>query len=1383
MTTTSATTSVTEPESPGGIIDPGVSRELRLAVTMNGGVSLAVYIGGAAHEFNRFTRCCSGYGSLLKLFGYDERPPIIDVITGTSAGGINAAALAVAQANSNGDLALLKGLWIQHGQIGDLMRGPFHSGPASLLKGDDYFYPQIRSAFKRLTENYDRATRPDSGPERVRPVDLTIPATLLTSVETFSVDDLGTQMKQPQHAGLFYFRGGTSVPVSDNGPDDMFSADRAKDDDGQKRVIDRTVEALALAARASAGFPAAFEPTFIPVRYNGKTPDDRPDMADYADWGLSAGKAPNDRNDLSRFAVDGGVLANTPTRPALAAIRRQEVTTTMVRRVLILVHPHAEYAPVVKNLADDIEKPPTLLSGLTGVLRASGSVGSRTYVEEIQQHNDLALRWRDGREAAMSQFNTKTLSEFLCSDEGIPQPAWQLFRHMRVRRGAYVSALHVRPVFATPFAKLIGYATEVLREADKQDGGLSFLPATPPRKEDFQKDEWRWGLGLAVGIASQTTDVLRQLINAANRIPESSRDEVVKLAHEAWEEAVNGGIKLDRLAEEERKCESSAAETSDNGANESETIRARFEKNLADYGKQMSPPSRDDSSEPVLPVPPDESTDSVLSKMMSWVSSTDSGAPPQSSAATEELPRGTRTIQILRGIVGKFRPVIEALDRSLADDERGDVRGVGGAAGSGLRDESASLLRCDNPLRGVGGDDNELLKRMLEIEIVSYLTAEHDVSDAMVPTAPIEFVQLSANITQHFADGFTSDDKLAGMSLNRFGAFLKRSWRANDWIWGRLDAVKILMLILLTPEMIRGFSAGNRSAEQVVEEIAEAAFHDDADPHRYGELTSQGGDLEKLHRLAVDDVKHALAGGDAPMTNLASLVAYGIQIGVAKEDVPWLAGTIRDDREDGATGVQTAEFLNQFDQLENSAHGHKLLRLFTDSRIGKEAVADQMPSDLMIRTAAAAAAAAVTAISSEKSGLTFARPVTKVARGMIALPYWVLIGLASRGQIARAVATVLLALGVSLTALSLITDLPGLMSKLVPTVGIASLLTVLVYAAMRTQSIVHGAALLGLFIPLIAYAVDRVPKDENANVIGETTVALVCLLVLLIWVIVVANFAPHTRSPVGTALRAWEIAKTFVVVKWRILGTILLVVMAAVLTIVFRGDFLADRYEGSRLAEFVSTLRREFISGPWNGDVQSWMSILLIAAVLAGCITAWRKSKRFRPSRSSGMPHRARLGDPAGLATAWSPVYGFIYIAIGVFLVPLFGVFGVEARLWVKVASVVSLALGLFFALIAVNLIPYVRERRLVKSLAAHFESNAHFKPNPAQDNEPEETIKAFKSIGEFSSYLTDSDSALSRHGRRVERRARRAVEHRAGGRKAVPTDRRGAAAATVTAI
>ena len=29
------------------------------------------------------------------------------------------------------------------------------------------------------------------------------------------------------------------------------------------------------------------------------------------------------------------------------------------------------------------------------------------------------------------------------------------------------------------------------------------------------------------------------------------------------------------------------------------------------------------------------------------------------------------------------------------------------------------------------------------------------------------------------------DEKLAGVQMGHFAAFLKRSWRANDWMWGR----------------------------------------------------------------------------------------------------------------------------------------------------------------------------------------------------------------------------------------------------------------------------------------------------------------------------------------------------------------------------------------------------------------------------------------------------------------------------------------------------------------------------------------------------------------------------------------------------------------------
>jgi len=87
--------------SDSGPIVPG--RQLRLALVFNGGVSLAVWMGGVAKEIDRFR--CAGhraqqtmdadpslayYERLLRILRTDV---VTDVMAGTSAGGINAAFL------------------------------------------------------------------------------------------------------------------------------------------------------------------------------------------------------------------------------------------------------------------------------------------------------------------------------------------------------------------------------------------------------------------------------------------------------------------------------------------------------------------------------------------------------------------------------------------------------------------------------------------------------------------------------------------------------------------------------------------------------------------------------------------------------------------------------------------------------------------------------------------------------------------------------------------------------------------------------------------------------------------------------------------------------------------------------------------------------------------------------------------------------------------------------------------------------------------------------------------------------------------------------------------------------------------------------------------
>ena len=66
------------------------------------------------------------------------------------------------------------------------------------------------------------------------------------------------------------------------------------------------------------------------------------------------------------------------------------------------------------------------------------------------------------------------------------------------------------------------------------------------------------------------------------------------------------------------------------------------------------------------------------------------------------------------------------------------------------------------------------------------------------PDQEIRLVQFTAKgaVTLDELARATPDDKLAGVELAHFGAFLKRSWRANDWMWGRLDAAERLVRLV-----------------------------------------------------------------------------------------------------------------------------------------------------------------------------------------------------------------------------------------------------------------------------------------------------------------------------------------------------------------------------------------------------------------------------------------------------------------------------------------------------------------------------------------------------------------------------------------------------------
>ena len=42
----------------------------------------------------------------------------------------------------------------------------------------------------------------------------------------------------------------------------------------------------------------------------------------------------------------------------------------------------------------------------------------------------------------------------------------------------------------------------------------------------------------------------------------------------------------------------------------------------------------------------------------------------------------------------------------------------------------------------------------------------------------------------------TAASKLHGVALGHFGAFFRRSWRENDYLWGRLDGAERLLWLI-----------------------------------------------------------------------------------------------------------------------------------------------------------------------------------------------------------------------------------------------------------------------------------------------------------------------------------------------------------------------------------------------------------------------------------------------------------------------------------------------------------------------------------------------------------------------------------------------------------
>ncbi len=254
---------------------PALEKETRFAVVMYGGVSLAIYIYGVAKELYSMVRATarqiddenryllswdelSGTEKVYRRLGESLRTRfVIDILSGTSAGGINAVYLAKALANGQ-SIDGLKDIWLDQGDIAKLINDKksgvsglgIQNPPLSLLNSQRMYFHLLKALHEM--ESSGTISIFNGLSPFVNELDLYITA---TDIRGLAVDlpVANAHVRESRFRNIFRFHYSTRDAAgreTETDGDEVYGNDFKKDNN----------PFLAYVARCTSSFPFAFEP-------------------------------------------------------------------------------------------------------------------------------------------------------------------------------------------------------------------------------------------------------------------------------------------------------------------------------------------------------------------------------------------------------------------------------------------------------------------------------------------------------------------------------------------------------------------------------------------------------------------------------------------------------------------------------------------------------------------------------------------------------------------------------------------------------------------------------------------------------------------------------------------------------------------------------------------------------------------------------------------------------------------------------------------------------------------------------------------------------------------------------------------------------------------
>lgn len=874
-------------------------QELRIALVMNGGVSLAIWMGGVTRELDRVRTADGAYAQLLDLTETDAR---IDVIAGASAGGINGAVLALAIARGT-TVEAVRRLWMTNGAIDALLRDPLQRDAPSVLKGDEQLLRRLHEAMDAIgqTDADDDQSKPRA------PLHLSITATILNGKLTTYPDRFGAMIPDVTHRALFRFRRPGVPHQGDPWPDDFAAAAEGGEDLPAAR--------LALAARSSASFPGAFEPSFVPV---GSTRDEmHPDMAGIADF------------SGERWVIDGGVLVNTPFRPALDAIKALPADRP-VRRVLCYVVPNPA-AP--KPSPDDVPSAAEVVLDAVSRLPRVQSIGRE--LAEIEENNRSVRRRRDARDHTLSEVNPEMLEEAA----RVLLPAY-----VRTRGTAAADEIVRALVAATGSSPLSPTTEQVaalagdLRELTE----APWLPTVgqPETFEDVPIDPWQWGFAPVENAANVALEVLQRMARAGDLGDRRTGVHVLR-----------------------RRLHAALA------------ILREIDRDNTDYLQS--------------------SAERVFLR-----------DEPAAVLAEDWTPFQAR----LGSVALEIAEILVA------------ARGVAGSSVSG--DETYLVRSMLASLDG--GSPEGTLRRLLALDVVQRSSG---VDLAGIEHQEVELVMMSADASNAFGRPAHAEGKLAGLQVGHFGAFYKSSWRANDWMWGRLDGADRLVRTLLDPRGVQKRARAD-GVDATVGRIREIACDSDT-PGAAEWLATQWAEreIEAAVRHEVDAL--AQAPDDPPLTALAasySAIRRRVQVEIIVEEIPAAAGAAAADRAAHAAPDSLGSAWERRFRAGEPFTVERAVEAFEECPIGEETIATEVGSDYFTMISTKGGAVIGSVLGGALSNVKVLNPALALIRGLLLALYLLARGLVESSKTGTFLVALVLAVGGALVAVYAVgANVPGLL--------------------------------------------------------------------------------------------------------------------------------------------------------------------------------------------------------------------------------------------------------------------------------------------------------------------------------------------------------------------